>query len=319
MSHRKIKEKDKPEIIEKYKTGKYNCVSLAEEYGYKSTSVRYLLKSLNIPIISNQSIIKRKYKINENYFDVVDTEEKAYFLGFLYADGNISKRDNAISLALEYGDKEILEKFNVSIESDKPIYFCKRGKPHHKDLCKLSIVSKNIKQSLINLGCHPNKTFTLEFPTEKQVPKELLRHFLRGIWDGDGCFSIGLYKNKYRRLIATIISTENMCNGIKEYLYNEILINSTVSFPKALSKTTRRLSFCGILQVFTFLNWIYCDSNIFLSRKYKKYMNIQETLLIEGKFGKFDLFESVDSKLRDGLYDLISIFSKKTLNLVDEV
>ena len=69
------------------------------------------------------SELKRKYPIQEDFFDVIDTEEKAYVLGLLYADGYNNTDRNSVSLSLKESDKEILEKVTSLIQPTKPLSY----------------------------------------------------------------------------------------------------------------------------------------------------------------------------------------------------
>lgn len=129
------------------------------------------LKKLGIDT-SRNTLIK-------DIFHQIDTEEKAYWLGFLYADGYISKYNQIeVSLALE--DESHLEKLKKFVNTNTNII-----KDNHR--CRLLFCSKELANDLALLGCINNKSLILTFPTEEQVPQKFLRHFLRGYVDGDGC------------------------------------------------------------------------------------------------------------------------------------
>jgi hypothetical protein len=83
----KLTDEQKIEICNKYKTGEYTLIKLANEYNVKYPTVSSILKVRKISLRKDISALHQKYTINQNYFDKIDTEEKAYFLGFLYADG----------------------------------------------------------------------------------------------------------------------------------------------------------------------------------------------------------------------------------------
>ena len=128
------------------------------------------------------------------HFEKIDSEEKAYWLGFLYADGYISFSENKIELSLAEKDVHHIEKFRDFLGINNRICYRPSVKAY-----RLSFRSDKCKQDLINQGCTPRKSLTLKFPTSKQVPYELIRHFIRGYFDGDGwfsntkcCFQVGL-------------------------------------------------------------------------------------------------------------------------------
>lgn len=124
---------------------------------------------------------------NENYFQSIDTPAKAYFLGLLAADGNISPRLTAVRIALKEEDQSILEEFrrelgeNAPRLKDKIPYIKGKAGRTQKVLCLSRVKMVN---DLIALGITPNKSHTLEMKIN--LKDELKGHFLRGVWDGDG-------------------------------------------------------------------------------------------------------------------------------------
>ena len=137
--------------------------------------------------------------MNYNYFDTIDTEEKAYWLGFLFADGNLSvpsyttkegKIKNGrykISLELKAEDIEHLKKFAKAIDYEKEIKTVKcSGYDDTTKRCRLMFNNKHMWNTLNNLGCTPRKSLTLQFPN---ISEKLEIPFIRGYFDGDGCLS----------------------------------------------------------------------------------------------------------------------------------
>ena len=148
-----------------------------------------------------------------NIFETIDTEEKAYWLGFLYADGYISKY-NQIEVSLSPEDKEHLIKLKLFVNTNTNII-----EDEHR--CRLLFCSKEMVADLAKLGCVNNKSLILTFPTEEQVPNTFLRHFLRGYVDGDGClcctdktqqFSITSTQAFFEGMLKRTGWDENKCN-----------------------------------------------------------------------------------------------------------
>ena len=121
------------------------------------------------------------YNVNEDYFSVIDTEEKAYFLGYLYADGNIEQGSKRFQLSLHVKDLKILEKFKQSLLFTGPLRHIV-----NKNMVSLRVYSLKMCKDLKNLGVVPNKGRILVFPNLDQVPVLYLNHFIRGYFDGDG-------------------------------------------------------------------------------------------------------------------------------------
>lgn len=128
-------------------------------------------------------IRKRIYDFNDDYFETIDSEDKAYFLGLLFADGNIYTARNRVQITLANEDSYILKAFANCIRYTGKLYI------DREKYSKLILPSKKMCEDLTKLGCTPNKSLTLQFPTK--VPKELIHHFIRGFFDGDGSITYG--------------------------------------------------------------------------------------------------------------------------------
>jgi len=203
--------------------------------------------------------------ININFFNLINSEENAYFLGLLYADGcvQIKNTQYVMTIKLKKEDIIIIEKLRDILSPSSPVklydgkysYF----RTHQKIIC----------DQLIDLGCVPNKSLKLIFPSF--IKPELVRHFIRGYSDGDGT----IYKNKLRHginFIWKIISTDKFCNSVKEIINKTLNVNCSLSLscPKT-NQITTTLSVGGNRQSKKLLDWLYSDATIYLPRKYEKY------------------------------------------------
>lgn len=152
-----------------------------------------------------------KYKINHEYFDNIDTEYKAYILGFIYADGSIiqpkGNRQMNLRIAIQEEDGYILQKFadeaaGGQIKTMNPPAVQSKG---WKKRSIVSIVSDKLCQRLINLGCGPNKSkLGMRFP---DLEWHFYSHFIRGFLDGDGY--IGQKKVSYNYIRKTTKERKN--------------------------------------------------------------------------------------------------------------
>jgi len=150
------------DIVLKYKSG-LSTKNIGKEFGYSGEFIRQLLINNDISL-RKYNEINKKYDVNETLFDNIDCEEKAYFLGLLFSDGNVHSKYNAITLKLNDKDKDILIKLSNMIYGKDILY-----KSNDNYILKFS--NHNIKNKLIDLGCVPNKTFKLKFPN---IDKNLL-------------------------------------------------------------------------------------------------------------------------------------------------
>lgn len=253
-------------IITLYNDGK-SQKEIAKELNCAQTTISQILRREGIKTRVGKKITYTD--INTAFFEKINSEHSAYFLGLLYADGNVnsSKLAHQITLKLKSDDQIILEQFRDIMSPSSPI------KVSYGKYSYFRINQKIICEQLISHGCIPNKSLILEFP--KTVPNELLNHFLRGYSDGDGT----IYKNKLKRGVNTIwkiISTKQFCNKVSTILKKQVNINcsQSLSSPKN-NKITTTLVVGGNIQVEKVLDWLYKDATIYLPRKYEKYLEFK--------------------------------------------
>ena len=185
------------EYISNY-NNKPSLSKICKKYHVGCSTISNKLKSLGYEIINHQN----KIKFNENVFDTIDTEEKAYWLGFIFADGYISKLDDKkhdyhFEISLKGSDKSHLDKFNKFMEHEDPNHV-KINKAECfntgiiTERCRWCIRSQHLWETLNSYGCVPSKSLILKFPKlDIFKNKTLIKHFIRGYWDGDGCLSWG--------------------------------------------------------------------------------------------------------------------------------
>lgn len=220
-----------------------------------------------------------KYKYNKDYFSEINTADKAYWLGFLYADGSINRyykneklKSMTLELGLAYKDKGHLEKFIECLESNIPI-FEKINKLKGKEYKSVRIQLNNTKicYDLCDLGCTPNKTYDIKFPTYDIVPKEFMRDFIRGFFDGDGCISITEMNGK-PHIATNITGMSDMLHSISDFLVSEQIIRVLPTIHKDERRDkTYSMYIYGKDTNKEFLDYLYKDSNIYLDRKYEQY------------------------------------------------
>jgi len=195
-------------------------------------------------------------------FETIDTEEKAYWLGFLYADGSVGSNDNRIELGLAEKDLHQIEKFRDFIGINNKISYREKTKSY-----RYAFKSVPCKQDLVDHGCVSNKSLVLKFPTEQQVPSHLLRHFIRGYFDGDGWFT-----NTQNCFQVGIIGTVNFITGFLNSIELQNKKNKKI-FTVHRENGAKRYVFGAYDDVLNFLNWIYKDATIYLDRKYEHYLD----------------------------------------------
>jgi hypothetical protein len=270
---RKFTQSEISSIINLYNSGKQQW-EIAAQLNCAQTSISGILKRNGIKTKIGKKIIYND--INKSFFQDINNEKAAYFLGFLYSDGCVQNKNNAytISLKLKSTDQYILEKFRDIMSPSSPIKISKVESPGAVpySYSYFRINQKEICEQLISHGCVPNKSLILNFPTT--VPNELIRHFLRGYSDGNGCIYQNKFKNKKAiNTIWKIVSTKQFCQQAAKILKEQLNIScsQSLSRPKT-NQITTTLSVSGNLQVRKILDWLYQDATIYLPRKYKKYL-----------------------------------------------
>jgi len=269
IKQRRLSLEEKINLFSLFETGNYTGLGLSKIFPISGTAISALLKRHGY-ISKSQSELQRKYPIVEDFFDVIDTQEKAYVLGLLYADGYNDTNKNSVALSLKESDKEILDKITKLIQPSKPLQYIntykarqKEGFENSQNQYRLAISNKHISQKLTELGCGKAKTHKLTFPTEEQVPNHLIRHFIRGYFDGDGCVS----GNKQK--LFSIVGTINFLIPLQEILIKELNFSKTKldQRHKERNDNIRSLVYCGINQCISFRDWLYKDATIYLERK----------------------------------------------------
>lgn len=263
------------QIINLYNSG-LSTYDVAEKIKCSQTCVLNCLKQHNITRRSTSSY-NIKYITNLNFFDKIDNEAKAYFLGLLYADGNNyirGKHSYEISIKLKEEDSYILEKLKNYLSPMTELKLVK-DKITNNNHILFKINSKIISNQLTDLGCVPNKSLVLKFP---EIKEDLIFHFIRGYFDGDGCIYERINKSGYVNYIWQITSTNIFCQKLRDYLLNKVEVNSSIKLacPKT-NKVTSTLAVGGNKQVKKVLSFLYQDCNYYLFRKYTKYSNLLQS------------------------------------------
>ena len=260
--HKKTDE-ERQSVIDLYLSGMTQH-QVAKTLDMGETTVGTILKQENVPG-RDQSHAKRKYKIDEHYFDKIDTPNKAYFLGLLYADGNIGKKHTEVKISLQECDKSILEKFRDELQSDQPLSFITRYhdmNPRYKNQWALNISNKNLHDSLVTHGVLPNKSLVLTYP--EWLNPDLESHFIRGYINGDGHIA----KDGH---IVSITSSEAFCHSVENVLKRRFNTICRIYDKSKGTKPTRTLSIYRKNQIKIVLDWIYQDAEMYIDRKYQVY------------------------------------------------
>lgn len=270
------------------------CIEIYElaeqEYANSAIGIRELSKKYCIDrSVFTGWLLAKGYNIqnkrasksfNINYFDLINTEEKAYWLGFLFADGAITKNKNSysIELSLKKEDCEHVKLFAKAIEKKHII-----ETDNYRTRCIIG--NKHMFDTLESYGCTRKKSLTLKFPNNSVFEdKSLIRHFIRGYVEGDGCLS---YCDKmHTNPFISILGTYDFLSGIQSYYGSKQSLNQNAN----KNQLTKILSYCG-KSGYKFAKWLYEDATIYLKRKYLRYREYcrlyeESYKLQQGKIGE---------------------------------
>lgn len=262
------------DICTLYKNG-LSMPKIAEKYKIYHKAISVLLKNNNI---SKNKDIHRKYKLNESYFDNIDTPNKAYIFGLLYADGNNSMDKSTVRISLQESDVDLLEKVRHELESENPLKYIDYSNRIYgngyvsKNMYQLEFYSSHMCSSLCDHGLIPNKSLKIDFP--KDIDKSLYSHFIRGYFDGNGSFCHRVLENGSCRDVVTITSTNLFCTKTLDIIRSQTSIfGGNVYDASCHNGITKVISISGINQCKKFHEYIYENADIYLDRKYQHYKN----------------------------------------------
>ena len=268
---RKLKEltnKEELEILSKRQNG-VKRKDIILEYGISGRNYKKV-------ILENGGQLKdkvKKYNFNEDYFEKIDTEDKAYFLGFIVADGCINSKTNTLNISQK--ETDILYEFKKYINFEGPIFTSKK-----RNISSINMSSSKLKSDLHKLGIIGNKTMIVKYP---EISRHLEHHFMRGLFDGDGCISI--HKKREDGRDTTDRGQVNICSGSKDFIETYVdklveycgITRNKIRCPRGTYSVIDWGSFGDIEKFYEFF---YKDATIYLERKKETFdiaVNISKT------------------------------------------
>lgn len=210
--------------------------------------VRRVLKSNDL----GRKHISASHSVNHDYFSSVTTEAQAYWLGFLAADGCVTgKNANVVSLLLSNKDLAHVELFKSTVSSTHTI------SSNSRDCSGIKFHSDKMAKDLAKYNIVKRKTYTYEWPTN--LSSTLARHFIRGVFDGDGSISGNFF----------LCGTESLLLTIRALFAESCATNPNISVFKR--QGTFGLAYSGRLQLQRLRDYLYSDATVFLKRKKDKF------------------------------------------------
>ena len=282
------------EIHKKYLEEK-NLKKIANKLGIHPQKISYQFKKHNLPLLKN-------YKtLDTNYFEKINSPEKAYFLGLMYADGNVYNRSASISL--QECDKHILESFKNNIKHHNNIIFIPKYKAHHSNQYKLYLNSIKIVKDLILLGCVPNKSNIISKLPE--IDYSLYKYFILGYFDGDG--GIRQDRRKAKSLSWSIVGNYDFLLEIRNILDKNNIFRTTNNLHKCTNSNKYTLDYSNYRSCKELFILFYNFKSPYLFRKYDNFKKY-----IQEYSGNENLFRKIEQR------DLNNIIIKEWDN-IDEI
>lgn len=254
------------DVIHLYESENMSADAIGEIYGCHDTTILNLLTKNGVDTSRKRECHNfRKYDVNIDYFKIIDTEEKAYWFGFLLADGHVSINGH-VMIALQNRDVNHLEKFKEALSSNHPII------PHIQyNTSSITIGCREMANDLNEKGFNNNKSKS--FDVEKivaSVPSQLVNHFIRGYFDGDGC--VGIYKQTHsdkKMYHISILGIEDFMKFIQKStdLSCQLKLDARTS-------STYQLIARSKSEVLKLKEYLYSNANIYMNRKHGKFADI---------------------------------------------
>lgn len=252
------------QLICKLYIEKMSIKDIAETVKRHEATIRNVLRRNNISLRKRKSSAKRKYTLDETVFDTI-TEESAYWIGFLMADGNVQRRTDSYAvfqLYVEREDTEILLKFKEFLKTNCPILES-LDKRTNTEMRRVQICSDRLVKKLESYGVVQRKSLVAK------IADELVhnRDFWRGVIDGDG--TVGIFGKK-KIPTCRLVGSGPICTQFVEYVSSLQIPTRVVPSPDENIFSVNFTQVTGIKVLYS----LYNNSSVYLERKYFAYLNI---------------------------------------------
>lgn len=243
------------QIVEGFRNGTFTCAyQAAKEYSITSEKVNRICKSSGI-VLRPANV---KHHLNRNALASIQTEEDAYILGFITADGYIADMRNTVAIKLQAKDEDILRKISQYFEYDGTIKYLTHTLTGNK-LCSIIFCSAQLIQNLKQYGIERKKSLKETF--YENIPPHLMRHYIRGLIDGDGFVS-----QKSKKI--GLCGSQDIVSKTTKKLSEQLNLSTTPKIRQEGTTDLYRVEFSGENAV-KVMKYLYEDSRIYLDRKYE--------------------------------------------------
>lgn len=267
MPSKIITEENKQEIISFYLSRPMALKEVEARFNLSAPTVSKILAA--IPKYSKAKIYNPG--LLESFFESIDEERKAYYLGLLISDGNVFQdgtgRQSSISITLDEKDEYILEDFKKTLHSNTKVSHDGRGNS------QIAIRSNIMAEDLSNYGVVPRKSFITYLPTN--IPKEMYPHLMRGILDGDGSIQAKQNGTRYLHSIS-FCGSHRLMQEMIEYIQSNLQIEGSLSVYDYKDRELSEFKIARVQDMYLFGEWIYGNASIFMKRKYETYLAFKQ-------------------------------------------
>lgn len=269
---RKLSDEQLAQIKPLYESG-VSYGKIAVMFNVNPEAIRWRMKDMGIERRGFDTRQEhRAFPINRHFFEIIDSEVKAYWLGFFAADGYIAENDTMVGMQIQERDRAHLMAFRAAIESEHVVL---EGRTSTNPFVRLQFRCREMIADLERFWITPRKSFTVRWPC---LEHHLLRHYLRGYFDGDGTASAVHYPGRRGfHMRFMVIGTEVFLQECQAYLMQECDLKETKFYHPKKCPDMPYMSYVGAPQCMRIAHLMYDDATVYLPRKhdiFAPYMNI---------------------------------------------
>lgn len=266
--YQSLSKETKDLIVKDFLNGFY-YEDLRKKYNLTRRAPAEIIKEYGLNWIAQR---KNKYSLNEHYFDKIDSNEKAYWLGYIAADGCITKTNYFAAASI---DKEILDQLKIDLEYTGEVYLPKQ-KENRTPAYRINFSSKILCDALRKLGIHEKKSMIYnELPN---IDEKYISHFIRGYFDGDGCIckhdSSYVRNNKryfFTHVYVNIVATKNFCEALRDVFL--IQLGYFAHIHKHPTKSMYYIYVHKQSALRKLFDYMYQNASFYLERKHQKFID----------------------------------------------
>ena len=258
MYIRKFSDEEVDKIAHMYVEQKMAISKIAIAFKASNHTIAKVLHTLNVVREVGKNYL---YSCDETFFENIDNEQKAYWLGAMFADGNVSQNTSGTGqLFITSRDENWLEQFKETIQYTGKV-LKETHKYYKKDIWKIHITSDRLFHDLCKIGCVPCKSNIIQFPNIKE---SLIHHFIRGYFDGDGTVNITKYMPNRTPLKS------GFCSGSETFLA-ELVTHVPTKYKSIKHYSDVYTVVYSVNDSYKLYNYMYSDATVYLERKKNKF------------------------------------------------